>query len=211
VSETINGVKILLLRGIDMTSGMPANVNYLLATLDGWDHWLLFIASGSSATSTLAPAYRVLQSVEAPRHYKAPTATRQKFVGTWSVHDARLEITSDSAGVEDLGGAQCSAGIEALGCYIVLTLQTALSRGGTLMTARITKVKAYLDPTRFEIDPRSTVVPAVGDTFQLQFAATGLMIETNLHYPWNSGVFNPWWCGPSREEMPPPGGLYCGA
>jgi hypothetical protein len=207
-SEKINGVKIQVLRGTDtLTGGTPAN--YLLATLDGWNNWLLYVADGKSASSALAPAYRVLKSIHAPPHFKPSAAIKENFVGNWGVHDASLQITSDSTGIRSLGGgAGCSAGIRILGCEIHLALKLALSRDHTYMTATVTKVKAYLDPTTFEIDPKSTNVPAVGNMFQLRFVEPGLMIETNLHYAWNrSGVFDPWWCEPSQAMV---ADNYCG-
>jgi hypothetical protein len=208
VSEKINGVKVQLLRGTDALGGATPE-NYLLATLDGWTDWLLFLAHGKSPTTALAPAYRVLQTVLAPPNRKPAIPIREDFLGTWSVHGALLEISSESTGVEDLGGgAQCSPGIQILGCDIVLTLALSRAQDNTVMTATITRVKAYSDPTTFEIDPRSTAVPAVGNTFQLRFAEEHLMIETNLHYPWNSsGVFDPWWCDPSQVTI---ADNYCG-
>jgi hypothetical protein len=210
VTEEMNGVKVQLFQGSDALVGAPMT-HYLLATLDGWDNWLLYVADGKSASSALAPAYRVLKSIQAPPHFKPSAAIKENFVGNWRVHDASLQITSDFAGSQSLGGgAGCSAGIRILGCEIHLTLKLTLSRDRTYMTATVTTVQAYLDPTTFEIDPKSTQVPAVGNTFQLRFVEPGLMIETNLHYPWNSGVFDPWWCSPAREQMAPAASIYCG-
>ena len=157
---------------------------------------VLGACGGSSAhrsratTTTEAPstttAPRTSSSVRGP----APS-TKETFVGHWSVHDAQLNIESNTAAIETIN---CS-----LPCLETDTLALSLSTTGTRMTVTIAKI-TFADQNTGKVipNPHPADSQMVGDSYYLEFVAPHLMKETII----NSSLpaidqtdDNPYWCG----------------
>ena len=205
--ETINGVRVLTLRGSDSLD--PPFSYALLASLDGWNNWLLYWAPGRSERMALAAGIRVLDSVRASPSVKPAHFADGSFRGVWFVHDASLTVDDQSSGRMTYR-SQCPPPDDSGACAGVMTLRFQRSQEGSLQ-AVVAKVLATDQDGHEFVNPSLADGPAVGDRYEMEFAGPGLFIQIDLHSKWDEGdIGNPWWCNSAREEMGGDGPYYCG-
>ncbi len=203
----INGIWVTTLAGVNRS--LEPRESYLLALLDGWTNWLLFVSPGADQAVALRGAETVLRSVHVTPGHKAliERPTPQDFVGTWSHGpDQSITVSSGSAGREDIGpAAGCEGGPLPLGCHITLVLKLVVSSGSSLLTATVTKIKAYDSAAKFVVDPPLTkqllangALP-VGAKLTFEGVAPGMFVQATVTSSHEFPVEWPYWCDYYRQ------------
>jgi hypothetical protein len=120
----------------------------------------------------------------------------RQFIGHWYVHDATLDITSGSAGVE-IGNAGPCGPNDTRHCSERDTLSFALSEDGS-MVATIATITYTDDETSASVpNPHPGDSQAVGDSSRLGIVAPHLMKEMIVRShlpPIDLQGGNPYWC-----------------
>jgi hypothetical protein len=200
--QTFHGVTLQVLTGAETLE----HASYLLALFPGRTTWLLMAAPGSSPGTALEQARQVLSTV---RPAGGPSTTRpvppihESFVGSWQVHDALLDISSDTAG--HLGyqaDLQCA-------CSETDYLLLSLSAHGSQLNAVVTGTATVNEKTDKAVpNPEHT---KVGTRFFFEFMEPHLMLRVALptEPPDLAESFgNPYWCG---AKLAPQFSPACGA
>jgi hypothetical protein len=201
----INGIWVTTVVGVTPQQ----SESYLLALLDGWANWVLFVSPGDNDAVALQGAETVLRSIHVTPGYKASAEqpTSQNFVGTWSHGpDDSLTVNSASSGREDIGpGAGCEGGAPPMGCHITLMMKLVVLLGSSVVTATVTGVRAYDSATRFVIDPPLTkhllvsgALP-VGTKMTFEGIAPGMLVQTPAATTHEFPVQWPYWCNYYRQ------------
>ncbi|HMK97691.1 MAG TPA: hypothetical protein VK425_09115 [Acidimicrobiales bacterium] len=197
----VNGIWVTTFEGV-CTIVRPAE-SYLLAMLDGWDNWLLFVSPGRGQASALANAKAVLDSVHVVAGQKvAPQMpVPQDFAGTWSHGpDNFLAVGQDGTGQEGIGSAAGCEPPAPLGCHISLVLKVSVSANRSFLTAKVTEVRAFEPGGRSVVDPplikqllQDGALP-VGTTMGFEGADHGMLVQTSAPKAGEFPVEWPYWC-----------------
>ncbi len=204
----LNGIWVTMLSGT--TALGTKQESYLLALLDGWANWLLFVVPGKNQSS-LRAAQVVLRSVHVipGRRVSIGRPVPQDFLGTWSHGpDESLTVSSRSRGQEDIGSAAgCEGTAPPLGCHISLEVKLLSSSDRSSFIATVTAVKVYSSQRSFVVDPPLTkhllgdgALP-VGTKMTYEGVAPGMLVQVTDAKTDEFPVEWPYWCQ-YRQQIP---------
>ena len=204
----INGILVTMLSG---TAALGTRQeSYLLALLDGWANWLLFVVPGKNQSS-LRGAKVVLRSVHVipGRKVSIGRPVPQDLLGTWSHGpDESLTVSSRSRGQEDIGSvAGCEGTAPPLGCHISLEVKLLSSPDRSSFIATVTAVKVYSSERTFVVDPPLTKnlledgALAVGTRMTYEGVAPGMLVQVIAAKIDEFPVEWPYWCQ-YRQQIP---------
>ena len=197
--ETVHGIAVQSLIGVESDLGGSPPANFLLALFPGRTTWLLMAAPGPSPQVALAQVRQILSTVHRiPGRPSKPAfgSSDETWIGRWGVHGAALVITSDTSGVISArGSSTCS-------CLEQDALTLSLTADGSKMMAVVTEVTGF-NPVTGSIVPLSTNLgtnATVGQRSFFEFMEPHLVIQVMLLPPGGvvpnqSSFGNPYWCG----------------
>ena len=197
----VNGIWVTAFEGVDADL-RPAE-SYLLAMLDGWDNWLLFVSPGRVQALALGSARAVLQSVHVVAGHKimVEKPVKQDFAGTWSHGpDTSLIVGPGASGREEYGPAAGCEASASLGCRISLELKVTVSPGSSFLAATVTEVKVFEPGGHFVVDPPLTTqlladgALPVGTRMGFEGVDHGMLVQVRAPREDEFPVEWPYWC-----------------